>query len=264
MPSDHKIQSSIDAFHKGGFYLKQPINSGHRAGIDAMLLASLVPEGASSTLADLGAGAGAAGMAVASRSKIQALLVEADPRMAKFANESIALEQNQHLANRCKVLCADVELSGQDRIKAGLIDNHFNYVIMNPPFNEPNDRATPDGLKAKAHVMSDDLFEKWIKTAAAIAKPKGILCLIARPSSLSKILNACIGRFGGIELTSVQPKINEAAIRVLVTGVKSSKARMIIRPSLIMHEGNDDGANNDYTELAEALINGRKFLPRLG
>ncbi|KJS21015.1 MAG: hypothetical protein VR78_00650, partial [Hoeflea sp. BRH_c9] len=51
---------SVDAFHNGGFHLLQPLGSGHRAGMDAMLLAATVPEGARGTLADLGAGAGAA------------------------------------------------------------------------------------------------------------------------------------------------------------------------------------------------------------
>jgi hypothetical protein len=38
---------TIDAFHNGGFYLVQPSDAGHRAGMDAMLLAATVPDGAS-------------------------------------------------------------------------------------------------------------------------------------------------------------------------------------------------------------------------
>src|SRR5690606_25555249 len=57
---------SHDAFHRGGFYLVQPLR-GHRAGSVAMMLAAAVPSGFSGRLADLGAGAGAAGLAVASR-----------------------------------------------------------------------------------------------------------------------------------------------------------------------------------------------------
>lgn len=254
-------KASIDAFHKGAFYLKQPKENGHRAGIDAMLLASLVPEDPSGRLADLGAGAGAAGLAVAYRSKMDVTLFEKSPIMAQFARQSLQIEQNLSFAQRCEVVEANVELSGQERVAAGFEDNAFDHVIMNPPFNEAGDRKAPDELKAQAHAMSgDDLFEKWIKTAAAISKPQSQLSLIARPSSLQKILTACEGRFGGVEITSVLPTQNDNAIRLLLTGIKGSKARLVMRPNLIMHS-DEDGARN-YTAMADDLINGRAFLCR--
>lgn len=253
------LSSSIDAFHKGSFYLKQPKDFGHRAGIDAMLLASLVPKNASGHLADLGAGAGAAGLAVAYRSNINVTLVEASPVMADYARQTLGLKENENMHARCRVLEADVELSGQARVAAGFEDNKFGHVIMNPPFNEMGDRMAPDALKAQAHAMSgEDLFDKWIKTAVAICHPQGQLSLIARPSSLHKILSACEGRFGGIELTSVLPTQNDDAIRILLTGLKGSKARMVLRPSIIMHE-DDENAVRSYTQIADDLINGIAF-----
>lgn len=259
---DAAPEFSIDAFHQGKFYLKQPIGQGHRAGIDAMLLAALVPKAAQGKLADLGAGAGAAGLAVASRSQIEVLLVEASDIMAQYARQSIDLKENQHHCDKCQVLEADVELSGQARVFAGLEDNSFDHVIMNPPFNEAGDRQAPDQLKAKAHVMSDGLFEKWIKTAAAIAKPSGQLSLIARPSSLNKILNACDGRFGSVQITNVQPRFDENAIRILVTGIKGSRARLSLRPPIIMHDQNQMEQNKSYSQMADDLINGRQFWAR--
>ncbi len=56
---------TIDSFHRGGFHLIQPLGRGHRSGMDAMLLASLVAT--PGRVVDLGAGAGAAGLAVAAR-----------------------------------------------------------------------------------------------------------------------------------------------------------------------------------------------------
>ncbi|EJZ16614.1 methyltransferase small, partial [Rhizobium sp. Pop5] len=35
---------TIDAFHRGAFHLVQPKGRGHRAGMDAMLLAALVAD----------------------------------------------------------------------------------------------------------------------------------------------------------------------------------------------------------------------------
>ena len=263
---------SIDAFHKGGFFLAQPKNRGHRSGVDAMLLAALVDKGATGYLADLGAGAGAAGLAVAYRNDIDVVLVETVLEMAECAEKSRNLPENVTFADRVSVLNADVELAGQARVHAGLQDNHFDHVIMNPPFNEAGDRTTPDLLKAKAHAISgDDFFEKWVKTAAAISKAQGQLSLIARPSSLGKIINACAGRFGGLEITNVQPRADEDAIRILVTGIKGSKARLNLRPAIIMHpktgansleNKHKDDNKSTYTELADGLINGKVFWPR--
>ncbi|TIT88992.1 MAG: methyltransferase, partial [Mesorhizobium sp.] len=50
---------TVDAFHRGRFWLVQP-RSGHRAGMDAMMLAAAVPSSFAGRLADFGAGAGAA------------------------------------------------------------------------------------------------------------------------------------------------------------------------------------------------------------
>jgi tRNA1(Val) A37 N6-methylase TrmN6 len=255
-------QSTIDAFHNGKFYIEQPKGVGHRSGIDAMLLGATVPLDATGKLADLGAGAGAAGLSVASRSGVETVLVEKTEIMSDFARRTLALDQNRDFAQQCSVLNADVELSGLARLSAGLLDNHFDFVIMNPPFNETADRTTPDALKATAHAMSDNMFEKWIKTAAAILKARGQLSLIARPSSLQNILNACEGRFGQLEITNVFPRSDGDAIRVLVTGVKSSRARLTLRPPLIMHEQADGTSSGKgvYTQAADDLINGRKFL----
>lgn len=258
------VQASLDAFHRGAFFLKQPTEQGHRAGIDAMLLAALVAKNVTGRLVDLGAGAGAAGLAVAYRSNVDVLLVEQSDLMVDFARESLALKENQAFAERCKVLHADVELSGQSRIEAGLPDDQFDHVIMNPPFNESGDRVSTNELKAKAHSMSDDLlFDKWIKTAASIAKPHGQLSLIARPSSLYRILSACEGRFGGLEITNVQARSDEPAIRLLITGLKGSKARTVMRSAIILHPDKSATDGRSYTEFADELINGLAFWERL-
>ena len=49
---------TLDAFHRGNFWLVQPKGVGHRAGVDAMILAASVPSDFSGKLADFGAGGG--------------------------------------------------------------------------------------------------------------------------------------------------------------------------------------------------------------
>src|SRR5690606_1143645 len=112
--------STLDAFHRGDFWLVQPAKGGHRAGMDAMMLAAAVPGAFAGRLADFGAGAGAAGLAVASRCpNAYGLLVEKSPEMAAFARKSIALDENSHLAGRAEGREADVSLAGPPRRAPG-------------------------------------------------------------------------------------------------------------------------------------------------
>jgi len=249
-----KPSETIDAFHRGAFHVVQPKGRGHRSGMDAMLLAALVADERMIRVADLGAGAGAAGMAVASRlDRAEVVLFERSPDMTEFARKSLSLRENARFADRVSVIEADVTLTGKDRNEAGLVDDSFHHVIMNPPFNDASDRLTPDALKAEAHAMTDGLFEKWIRTAGAIMIPGGQLSLIARPESIGEIIAACGRRFGGIEITPIHPREGESAVRILVTAIKGSRARLALRAPLIMHgEG-----THKFTDFVDDMNNGR-------
>ncbi len=251
---------TIDAFHRGLFHIVQPRGRGHRAGMDAMLLAALVADDRPVKVADLGAGAGAAGLAVASRlPKAEVMLFERSAEMANYARRSIELPDNAHMAGRVSVIEADVTLTAKARNDAGLIDERFDHVIMNPPFNDAGDRRTPDALKAEAHAMTDGLFESWLRTAGAIMVPGGQLSLIARPQSIAEIIDACGKRFGGIEITAIHPREGENAVRILVTAIKGSRARLSLRAPLIMHE---EGSHK-FSPLVDDFNNGRAAYGRL-
>ena len=248
------MKETIDAFHRGRFHVVQPKGEGHRSGVDAMLLASLVDACGPVSVADLGAGAGAAGLAVASRlPEARVLLVERSPLMAGYARKTLELPQNAAFANRLAVVEADVTLTGKARLEAGLESEIHDHVIMNPPFNDPSDRRTPDALRAEAHAMGEGLFESWIRTAGAILKPGGQLSLIARPQSIAEIIAACGRRFGGLEITVVHPRPGEDATRLLVTAIKGSRARLGFRAPLFVH-GSEGHA---FAKQADDLNNGR-------
>jgi tRNA1(Val) A37 N6-methylase TrmN6 len=255
------LAETIDAFHFGGFHIVQPSGRGHRAGMDAMLLAAMVVAERPIHVADLGAGAGAAGMGVAARlHEARVLLVEKSAEMADYARKSMALPENAAIAGRLSLLEADVTLSGRARVAAGLVDDAFDHVIMNPPFNHADDRRAPDALKAEAHAMNGDLFEQWVRTAGAILKPGGQMSLIARPESIVAIIAACGRRFGGVEVTLVHPREGENAIRVLVSAIKGSRARPVFRSPLFMHA---EGSHR-FLPFVDDLNNGRRGYPRLG
>ena len=244
---------SIDAFHRGRFHLVQPKTGGHRSGIDAMMLAAAVPDGFSGHVADLGAGAGAAGLAVLSRlPQTKVTLFEHDAKMAQCARLSLALPENKGFEGRATVIEADVTLRGKLREAAGLLNNIFDFAIFNPPFNDPSDRQTPDTIKANAHVMSATLFEDWLRTVAAIVNQGGGMALIARPQSLAEILDGIGKRFGALEIIPVHPHKEAAAIRVIIRGVKGSRARLKLLPAHVLHARGAEA----FLDLAEAVNNG--------
>lgn len=250
-------ETTVDAFHRGDFHLVQPARRGHRAGTDAMMLAAAVPGGFDGRLADLGAGAGAAGLAVASRCPgARVVLVEREPEMARCAELSVAHPSNARFQGRVEVLVADVTATGRQRVALGLDDGAFDFAIMNPPFNDAADRASPDALRQSAHVMDGDLFERWIRTAAAIVRPRGGLAVIARPRSLGAILDAMKGRFGDARIVPILPRPSEAAIRIVVRAVRASRAPLSLMPALVIHDAEGDR----FSTRADAVNNGRASL----
>src|SRR4051812_47693286 len=120
-----------DAFLGGQLRLRQ-LKSGHRAGHDAMLLAAATPARPGHRVADLGAGVGAAGLAVARRiSGIDLVLVEIDVTLAGLASSNAALN-----ALAADVIVLDIESSADAFAAAGLSPDSVDVVLMNPPFND--------------------------------------------------------------------------------------------------------------------------------
>ncbi|MGQ2903429.1 MAG: tRNA1(Val) (adenine(37)-N6)-methyltransferase [Neoaquamicrobium sediminum] len=254
--ADKAEESTLDAFHRGAFHLIQP-RRGHRAGMDAMMLAASVPGSFAGRLADLGSGAGAAGLAVATRCPDATVaLVERDQEMADYARRSISHEANAGLRDRASVIEADVTLTGKARMTAGLADRAFDFALMNPPFNAAADRPSPDALRRSAHVMEDGLFERWLRTAAAIVRPRGGLSIIARPGSLPEILAAMQGRFGAAQILPIHPRTHEPAIRILVRALRGSRAGLTLMPALAIHEP----TGRRFSQQADAINNGRATL----
>lgn len=257
VPADEQRDVSIDAFHRGAFHLVQPLRRGHRAGMDAMVLAAAVPSSFAGHLADLGAGAGAAGLAVAARCPgARVTLVERSAEMAGHARATLALAGNRALAARISLIEADVALTGRARIAAGLAERSYDHVVMNPPFNPASYRPSPEALRQEAHMMDGELFEKWLRTAAAISRPRAGLAVIARPQSLPAIIDAMAGRYGQATIVPVHARPAEAAIRIVVRAVRGARAPLSIAPPFFLHERE----GNAFSPRATAIVNGEACL----
>lgn len=248
---------SEDAFHRGRFVLVQPDKGGHRSGMDALVLAASVPTGFAGMVADFGAGAGAVGLAVATRSpSAHVTLVEVAPEMAACARLSLEHPANRALADRATIVEADVGALSGIRKQAGQAAQFADFILMNPPYNDPRGRASPDPLRRQAHVMSAGLIDAWIRAAAGIARPRAGVAIIARPAETGEILAALDGRFGAAEIVAVHARADAPAIRVVVRARYGSRAATSILAPLVLHQG--DGSA--FTARAEAINAGEASL----
>ena len=79
--------------------------------------------------------------------------------------------------------------------------------------------------------MAPDTLEGWCRAAAHALRPGGSLLMILRPESLSELLAAWSGRFGGPALLPVHTRPGPAT-RLLARGVKGARAPLSLAPSL--------------------------------
>ncbi|MCF6320522.1 MAG: methyltransferase [Rhizobiaceae bacterium] len=246
-----------DAFLGGKFEVLQPSQQGHRSGLDAILLAAALPGDARGLVADLGAGAGVAGLAaIALRRDLQVLLVENNHQMANLAFQSSKLSSNSAFAHRIEVLEADVTLSGKAREKAGLKSDKFDFVIMNPPYNDDlSNRTSDDHLRAQAHMMGEGGLDAWMRTATTIIQPRGMLAMIYRSHAIGQIIAAAQGRFGDLSIMPIYSHKDEPAKLLLVRAIKGSKAPVTFSPPLVVHNG-----NGSFTARASAILAGEAVL----
>ena len=230
-PAGPPCAPTVDAFHGGRFCLVQP-RDGHRAGLDALLLAAALPEGAAGALLDMGAGTGLGGLAAADRNPaLRVDLAERDPVMLDVLRATLDLEGNAALAARARVLAVDLVAPAAEREARGLRAMGYAHALANPPFNPPAQRPSPDARRAAAHAMAADTLEAWCRAAAHALAPGGTLTMIARPRSLCDLLAAWGGRFGGPALVPVHTR-EGAATRLLARGTKGARAPLVLLPSL--------------------------------
>lgn len=226
-----------DAFLGGRLLLDQPAK-GHRSGTDAVLLAAAAPPDFSGLALDVGAGVGAAGLALAVlRPGARIGLVENDSFIAGLARGNLA---KNGLAERGFVIEANV-LSPPSRRGAGLCDESAALVLTNPPFLDPGRaRLSPEPQKRRAHAMAEQgpaALAAWIAASLALVEPGGVFLLIHRPDALPDIFTALAGRIGGMTVLPVYARRGGRAIRILVRGKKGSRAPLAIAAPLVLHEG---------------------------
>jgi tRNA1(Val) A37 N6-methylase TrmN6 len=221
-----------DAFLGGRLLLRQK-RSGHRAGHDAILLAAATSAEPGQRVVDLGAGVGAAGLALARRvAGIELTLIEIEPELVGLARDNACAN-----AIAASVVVLDVTADAQAFASANLLPDSVDVVLMNPPFNDPaRHRGSPDQARHTAHVATAETLEAWLHAARRILKSGGVLTLIWRADGLAEVLIALSRGFGGVSVLPVHGDSAKPAIRVLVRAVKGGRAPAQILPGLMLND----------------------------
>lgn len=230
--SETALDVTQDAFLGGRLILRQP-RAGHRAGHDAVLLAAATQPRPGARVAELGAGVGAAGLALARRAgPIDLVLVEIDPALAALAQGNAAVN-----AIEAEVLVLDATAPAHVFLEAGLPPDSVDVVLMNPPFNDgARHRSSRDQARAAAHMAAPETLKLWAGSARRILRSGGALTLIWRADGIAGVF-AALGRgFGSLAVLPVHSDASRPAIRILVRAVKGGRAPTLIFPALMLDD----------------------------
>jgi len=141
------LPCSEDTLLGGRVKLRQP-RHGYRAAIDPVLLAAAVPAGDGDTVLDIGCGAGAASLCLASRVEgCRITGIETQRDLVHLANDNVALNG---FFGRFVAVQGDL-LHPPPRLEPG----SFAHVMANPPFLESGLASpSPDMAKAAANIVT--------------------------------------------------------------------------------------------------------------
>ncbi len=222
---------------------------GYRAGVDAVLLAACIrPKSNTAALLDIGAGAGTVGLCAAHRLQhLRVVLLEREPALSAISQRNIV---TNHLGGRVRAVQASVTSRAADLNAAGILPESFEICVANPPFHdETAGTAAGDALKAASHAMPADALELWARFMARMTKPGGQAMMIHKAEALPRLMAALSPRFGQLRILPIHARPDGSAIRVIIAGIKGSRAPLEMRPAFVLH-----GEGNGFTPAASAIL----------
>jgi tRNA1(Val) A37 N6-methylase TrmN6 len=248
-PSGTTMPSSLseDAFLGGKLNILQPEKC-YRAGIDAVFLAAAIPAVSGETIFEAGIGAGVASLCLLAR--VPQLHITGIEQATRY---SVLCEQNAKrngYTENMHVITADVKDAMRRELAHMPQHGSFSHAFANPPYFEDGKvTPSPSLLKAAAHAFGPDDLELWIKILHAMVTLRGTVTLIHRAETLGKILTSMEGKFGDVRVAPLYAREGTAASRVIIQGIKGSRAPMQLLPGLILHD-----ETNSFTPDAEAVL----------
>lgn len=196
------------------------------------------------TFLDMGCGVGGAGFCVLARvpeTRMTGVDIQAD--MIDLARANVPLNDAR---GRAEFVNAD--------IRAYRAAAPFDHVICNPPYMDAGAHTPsphPHKAIANGHIDDEISIRDWVDAALRNLKGRGSLTIIHRADATDDIIMAMDGRFGGIEIIPLWPRVGQAAKRVIIRARKDSRSPAAIYPGIVLHE-----ADGSYTAAADAVLRG--------
>jgi tRNA1(Val) A37 N6-methylase TrmN6 len=193
-------------------------------------------------------GTGVAALCLAHRvPRLQITGIEVAARYALLAEENA---NRNACGTGIRVVHADVKEALRPGSALLPAPGSMAHAFANPPYFEEG-KATPSpvALKAGAHNFAPEDLDHWVKAMHGVLASRGTATLIYRAEALARVLATFENRFGDITVAPLFPRSGLAATRVVVQGVKGSRAPLQLLPGLILH-----GEDGKFTPFAEAIL----------
>jgi tRNA1(Val) A37 N6-methylase TrmN6 len=226
----------------GRIRLRQPA-AGYRVAIDPVFLAAAVPAEPHQLVLDVGCGAGAAMLCLATRvpqSRVVGLEMQRD--LVRLAGDNAILNG---METRISVMIGDL-LRPPPRLSPGA----FDHVMANPPFYEHGRTMTAASAgKAEATVEGNADLPAWVRFALAMVRPKGTVTFIHRADRIDALLGEIAGRAGEVVVYPLWAGEDRPASRILVRARKQIAAPARLARGLVLHR-----ADGRLSERAESIL----------
>ena len=232
-----------DKFLMGRLRLLQPAR-GYRAATDPVLLAAACPAEGGQSVLDLGCGAGAAALCLATRVPGLALAgLELQPEYADLA-------QRNALRNGVTMQVETGDLAQMPRA----LRRGFDHVIANPPYYAPGGSPSPIPARDRALRVNTPIAD-WVTAAATRLHPGGWLTMIFATPCLPEALAALPPKMGSPLVLPLEPRTGREAPRVILRARKGGRAAFRLLPPFTIHDGAaHDGDRESYTPAANAVL----------
>jgi tRNA1(Val) A37 N6-methylase TrmN6 len=217
---------------------------GYRAATDPVLLAAACPARAGDRVLDLGCGAGAAGLCLATRVPGVVLAgLEVQPDYADLARRNAA-------RNGVAMEVVEGDLATMPR---GL-RREFDHVIANPPYYGAGGSPSPVAGRDRA-LRVETPIAAWVAAAGARLRPGGWLTMIFATPCLPEALMALSPKLGSACVLPLEPRIGRAPPRVILQARKGGRAAFRLLAPFTLHAGAaHDGDRESYTPAANAVL----------
>lgn len=204
-------------------------------GTDAVMLYAFCKELHAKKILDLGSGSGVIGQMLAFDD--EAVFVTGMEIQPEAAAESLANAEENKLASRYSVLCADIR-DHRNHLTAGA----FDLCVSNPPYYPKRSGKTSEDERIKTARSENECTLADICRAASYAvRWGGKFCMVHKPERLAEVIYTM--HENGLEpkrLRFVRHTNTSAPSIVLIQAVRGAKPGLVLEDDLILTENGHD------------------------